>query len=338
MNVLLTCAGRRNCLVRYFREALDGRGKVYAADANLDAAALQEADQGILVATVDQPGYFNALKDICERYQVRLLISLNDLELPLLARRREQFLEVGTLPIISTPDVIDMCFDKLQTFEFLNRHNFVTPRTYARLEDAKAAISSGEISFQLVVKPRWGTASIAIDYPENEEELELMFYLTKKLIKKTVLVDVSMHDFDRSILIQEYIDGEEFNLDIINDLDGNYVTTLVTHKLAVRAGETDRAITVDSDQLQALGAQLGTLLGHVGILDCHVIVSNGATYILELNPRFAGAYPFSRAAGVNIPAALIAWAEGKEPNPNWFRMQANVMSTKCDRLVTRKNS
>ncbi len=36
MNVLLTCAGRRNYLVHYFREALAGRGQVYAADAKVD--------------------------------------------------------------------------------------------------------------------------------------------------------------------------------------------------------------------------------------------------------------------------------------------------------------
>ncbi len=33
-------------------------------------------------------------------------------------------------------------------------------------------------------------------------------------------------------------------LDVLNDLQGRYVTTLVKRKLSMRAGETDRAVTV----------------------------------------------------------------------------------------------
>ena len=40
-NVLLTCAGRRNCLVKFFQEALGDRGLVFAADMSADAPALQ---------------------------------------------------------------------------------------------------------------------------------------------------------------------------------------------------------------------------------------------------------------------------------------------------------
>jgi carbamoyl-phosphate synthase large subunit len=33
MNVMLTCAGRRNYLVQFFQQALNGRGRVFAGDA-----------------------------------------------------------------------------------------------------------------------------------------------------------------------------------------------------------------------------------------------------------------------------------------------------------------
>ncbi|MHB8842519.1 MAG: ATP-grasp domain-containing protein, partial [Candidatus Aquicultor sp.] len=112
MNVLLTCAGRRNYLIQYFRDALNGQGKIYAADTNPDASALQEADGYFIVPPVGHPEYFDILRDICDKHQVRLLLSLNDLELPLLARQRESFLEIGTIPVISAPHIIDMCFDK----------------------------------------------------------------------------------------------------------------------------------------------------------------------------------------------------------------------------------
>jgi len=337
MNVLLTCAGRRNYLIQYFRDALNGQGKIYAADTNPDASALQEADGYFIVPPVGHPEYFDILRDICDKHQVRLLLSLNDLELPLLARQRESFLEIGTIPVISAPHIIDMCFDKYRAEELLRENGVAVPRSYVTLEDTKEALYREDITFPLVVKPRWGTASIAIDFVEDLEELELAYSLAKKRLARTILAEISMTDFDRSILIQEQFGGDEFCLDIINDLKGNYICTLAKRKLAKRPEGADRAITVNNDRLFALGKLIGTALGHVGSLDCDVFIRKGICYVLDLNPRFGGAYPFSHVAGANIPAALIAWASGEQPDPSWLRIEANVMSSKCDRLVVNRN-
>ena len=44
MNVLLTCVGRRNYMVEYFREALNGRGQVYAANSYAETAGMAVAE------------------------------------------------------------------------------------------------------------------------------------------------------------------------------------------------------------------------------------------------------------------------------------------------------
>ncbi|MDP2210290.1 MAG: ATP-grasp domain-containing protein [Candidatus Aquicultor sp.] len=333
MNILLTCAGRRNYLVDYFREALHGRGKIFAADTNADAAALQEADDYFLVPPVDDSEYFDKLRDICRLHRISLLISLNDLELPLLARERGSFLEIGTVPVISSAEIIDMCFDKYKTDEFLRAHNIAVPLTYTTLEEAQVALERGDIAFPLIIKPRWGTASIGIDYIEDIGELELAYRLARKRITRTILAEVSRGDIDRSILIQECIAGEEFCLDITNDLQGDYVCTFAKRKLSKRAGEADRMTTVNDGELDALGALIGRTLGHTGILDCDVFRRDGKCYLIDINPRFGGAYPFAHVAGANIPAALIAWANGEKPDSNWLRVRPNVTSSKCDRLV-----
>ncbi|MDI6817696.1 MAG: ATP-grasp domain-containing protein [Actinomycetota bacterium] len=336
MNILLTCAGRRNYLVQYFMEALKGRGKMFAVDSNPDAAALQEADESILVPLLGDPEYFDILRSICRENRIRLLLSLNDLELPLLAEQRKSFLEIGTIPVVSEPEVIDVGYDKYRTCEYLSARGIGVPQTYTTLEDAREAIARGDIAFPLMIKPRWGTASIGIEYVEDIGELESAYVLAKKRIKRSMLAETSMKDFERSILIQEFLDGEEYNLNIVNDLNGKYAATLAIRKLTMRAGETDRAITVDNKDMQALGAKIGSTLGHVGNLDCDVFVIKGKSYVFDMNPRFGGAYPFSHVAGANIPAALIAWANGEEPDPDWLRLEPGVTSSKCDRLVVKK--
>lgn len=333
MNILLTCAGRRNYLVRYFRDALNGRGKVYAADASADAPALQEADGSFLVPKVHDTNYLDRLLCICRDHKIGLLLSLNDLELPILAAQRDRFDAICTVPVVSSPRVVDTCFDKGKTSEFLGDLGIPGPRTYFSLAEARAALSSGEIAFPLVIKPRWGTASIGIEFPEDEKELKLAYRLVGKKLTRTFLAGVSRTEPERCVLIQERLPGDEYGLDIVNDLNGRHAGTFVKRKLAMRAGETDKAVTVRDDRLERLGAQIGRALGHVGNLDCDVFVADNKCYVLEMNPRFGGGYPFSHVAGANIPAALIAWAEGEDADPHWLSVRPGVTSAKCDRLV-----
>jgi carbamoyl-phosphate synthase large subunit len=336
MNVLLTCAGRRNYLVEYFRTALQGQGQVYAADASADASALQVADRAFIVPPINHTHYFDRVFELCQQHQVRLLISLNDLELMPLARQRDRFLKIGTTPVISAPDVINTCFDKWATLEFLKRSNLAFPKTYLTLAETRKALSQGEIDFPLVVKPRWGTASIGIEFPEDDEELYLAYRLVKKKLRRTILAEASATDEERSVLIQEKLSGQEYGLDVINDLEGRYVTTFVKRKISMRAGETSQAVTVENDRLQKLGEIMGRRLSHVGNLDCDAFLTQEKCYVLEMNPRFGGGYPFSHIAGANLPAMLLAWANGNHPIACWNKVETNIKAAKYDQLLVLK--
>jgi carbamoyl-phosphate synthase large subunit len=333
MNILLTCAGRRNYLIKFFQDALEGRGRVFAADASVDATTLQEADEAFVVPPMGNENYFDILLAICQLHQIRLLIPLNDLELPLLARVRERFREIGTIPIVSTPEVVNICFDKWATFTFLKACGLPAPKTFLSLTEVRKALSRGETSFPLVIKPRWGTGSVGIRYVEDEEEMELAYSLVKKHLSRTLLAKISATDPERCILVQERLHGHEYGLDVINDLEGHYVTTFVKRKLAMRAGETDCSLTVRDERLESLGEKIGQSLGHVGNLDCDIFVNEGSCYILEMNPRFGGGYPFSHIAGANLPATLIAWANGRSPDDHWLRIEPNIKAAKCSRLI-----
>jgi len=333
MNVMLTCAGRRNYLVQFFQQALRGRGQVVAGDACPDAPALGQADRSFVLPRLDDPGYIDHLLALCERHRVGLLISLNDLELPLLARHSARFFGAGTIPVISSPDVVETCADKWATFQFLEASDLEAPEAYLSLEEVRSALSRGETSFPLVVKPRWGTGSIGIDYSEDDHELELGYALARKRLPRTFLRDVHAADPDRCIVIQKRVDGKEYGLDVVNDLDGRYQCTFVRQKLAMRAGETDRAVTVNSERLEAIGETIGRRLRHVGILDCDAIVTEEACYVIDMNPRFGGGYPFSHVAGANLPAVLLAWANRERPDSGWLKVKPDVVASKYDGLA-----
>jgi carbamoyl-phosphate synthase large subunit len=228
---------------------------------------------------------------------------------------------------------VETCFDKWQTSSFLAGCGLEAPRTWLSLADACAALARGETSFPLVIKPRWGTASVGIDSANDLEELELSLALAKKRVRRTILRDVHASEHDACILIQKHVCGEEYGIDVVNDLDGRYACTFVRKKLAMRAGETDRAVTVRSERLEALGETIGRRLGHVGILDCDVIVNEDGCYVLDLNPRFGGGYPFSHVAGADVPAMYLAWATREQCQPHWVEVEPDVVSSKYDQLI-----
>jgi len=334
MNILFTCAGRRNYLVNYFKEELNGRGKVFAADFSKSAPALAEADVAILVPEVYDPGYIDALESIIEKHNINAVISLNDLELPVLSVNSDRLGKHGCRVIVSNEKVIDICFDKLKTVEFAKKLNINTPKTFTSIKDVLMALDKRQIDFPLVVKPRWGSSSIGLEFPEDKTELELAYELLNYRLDRTILSGVSASDRERAIIIQEKIEGSEYGLDIINDLDGNHKAVIVKKKLSMRAGETDKAMTVEHPHLAKYGKKIGEALGHISNLDCDFFQDNdGKHYLLEMNPRFGGGYPFSHEAGANLPGAIVSWLHGKSVPDKCFIVEQNVAFSKCDRLI-----
>jgi carbamoyl-phosphate synthase large subunit len=333
MNILFTCAGRRNYLINYFKEALAGHGRICAADMQYSAPAMVDADEAFIVPSIYAEDYLEAIEKVIKENHIAAVISLNDLELPILARGRSQIENAGARLIVSQDEVIDIAFDKLRTKEFILSIGLKTPTTYAVFDHALLAIERGELQFPVVVKPRWGSASIGIDFPEDTEELQLSYRLQHKRVTRSILAKASSTDTERAILIQEKIEGKEYGMDVLNDLNGRYVGTFVREKLSMRAGETDRAMSVVDSRFDEIGRAISKGLKHIGNLDCDVLERDGQLYVLEMNPRFGGGYPFSHEAGVNTPAIYIDWLNGVQDIQKHIDYKAGVMFSKCDRLL-----
>lgn len=332
MNILFTCAGRRTYLLKYFKENLSEGDLVVATDMQLSAPALQVADIKLQVPAVYDPEYINITLDICKEYKIDALLSLNDLELPILADNKSKFEELGVKLIVSSPEVIDICFDKYKTAKWIESIGLESPKTYIRLEDVKRALEMGEVSFPLFMKPRWGSGSIGLESIADMEELDIYYNLLMKKIKRTILSTASVGD--EYIMIQEKLTGNEYGLDIMNDLAGNNVGVSVKQKLAMRAGETDKAVTVDLPTIRKMGEQIGRELKHIGNLDVDIMQrANGDYCVLELNPRFGGGFPFSYEAGVNMPKAIIEWIKGNKVDSSILQPEYNRMFSKNDYLM-----
>jgi carbamoyl-phosphate synthase large subunit len=94
------------------------------------------------------------------------------------------------------------------------------------------------------------------------DELEATWFLGRRRLRRSIFSH--MHTAGQELIIQECLGPVEMGLEIINTLSGRTAGVMARRKLGMRAGETDRAVTVDDPRLTELGWRVGEALQHDG--------------------------------------------------------------------------
>lgn len=326
MKVLLTSVGRRAYMVKYFKE-IDEVKEVHVCNSDDCSVAFKYADKTVVSPLIFDDNYIPFLLNYCKENRIDILLSLFDIDIPILARNKDKFLKVGTKVIVPPPRFADVCNDKWKTYLFLKENGLNTPKTYLTLDSVMKALAKGEVNYPIIVKPRFGCGSIALAVAEDEMSLLYSYTQTLHEVTNSYLKYESAGEEDK-IIFQEYLKGQEYGADIINDLDGNYVNTIVRKKIAMRSGETDIAEICTQPEIIEATKRLGKVTGHVANLDCDIFLVDGKAYILEMNARFGGGYPFSHLGGCNLPKAIVKWCLGKTVDKNMLTAQLGVRGFK----------
>ena len=315
MNILLTSVGRRAYIIDYLRDIykdLGLSGNIVATNSDMNTTAMSVADKAFESPLIYDEEYIPFLLETCKNEKIDILISLFDIDLMILAKNKAKFEALGVKVIVSNEDVINICNDKFEMLEYLEKIKMPVPETYLDLDKAIECADFNNKTY--ILKPRWGMGSLSIFEAEDKNELEVLYEKAKRSIQKSYLRFESNADMNRAILIQEKIKGDEFGLDIFNDLEGENLSVTVKRKYAMRSGETDIAEVIKNSELKAVGKKIAKSLSHIGNLDMDILLSEGKAYIIDMNARFGGGYPFTHNSGVNELEAIIRFCRGKELN------------------------
>lgn len=327
MNILLSAAGRRPYLVRWFRDALRElgiEGRIVVADNDRYAPSQSLADVFVFAPRVDDEHYRDWLRTVLEQHSIELAVSLNDFELSEWSRlpRSAQFGPLVRLPR-ETQLLVE---DKFEMSKALVEFGVRSPETWL----ASAAIPvQGE---RFVTKGRFGSASRGLRFVDSRDGLS--FAVDSALGEATDRSGVRASEQDAYapkdlLVVQEEIKGEEFGLDIVSNLDGQFAGVLARRKISMRSGETDRAVSVDPEPFEEIAKGVAAAIPHPGTFDIDVIVDGqGMPYVIDINPRFGGGYPFSHVAGSRVPHAYVAWKAGREIEESWLRSAPGVYAGK----------
>lgn len=319
MNVLITNIGRRGYLVRYLKQITEFGGKIYVSDCDDTASGLYGVNDGhfILPRPVDDEElYVHSLLKLCLRQEITVVIPVIDPEIYILSNYVEKFKQRGITIMVSSKNVLDICYNKIRMNHFLDQIGFLIPKTYTSLDEFVEGYEKKKIDFPVIVKPVYGSGSVS----------------TFQVTSMRELVEV----FSEEALIQEFIDGQEYGVDVFNDLTGKPLRCVVKKKLAMRSGETDKAQTVKDECIQKKMVALAQALGHIGNLDCDVIKQGERLYVIDLNPRFGGGYPATHESGVNLLAIILQLVQGKKVEADFENYIEGLLVMKEVSIVTKK--
>lgn len=292
MKILFTSVGRRVELMQAFRKAADELGApltILGADITDTAPALFFCDETQIVCRIKEPEYIPQLLSICEKEKVDCLIPTIDTDLLLLAENKEKFEAIGTKVLISAADKVKLCRDKRFTADYFISLGLKSPVPV----DAVEKYHSGYPAF---IKPKDGSSSIDA-YKVNHEE-DLKTYANK------------ISDY----IIQPFISGREFTIDIFCDYEGNPVYITPRERLAVRAGEVLKTRITQDDRMIEEMKKLIADYKPCGQITVQLIKeeTSGDNYYIEINPRFGGGAPLSIKAGADSAKAVIRMLNGEK--------------------------
>ena len=305
-NVLLTAGSRRVPLVHAFRSAMKSVGvigSVIVTDVNPLSPAVHVADRSYRVPMATDPDYVNELLAVCEAEHVRLAIPTIDDELPIFAAARDEFRAAGVTAVVSPQSTATLCNDKYATCVRLAEAGVPAARSYlpAQLTD--------NMPLPLFIKPRVGRGAVGAFPVRTPEELDFFLHYVE------------------SPIVQEYLSGPEYTIDVLCDFDGQPLSIVPRERVVIRAGVIDRGCTVNDPKLIALAEAACAAIKFVGPINIQCRMRDGQPAIFEINPRFSGGIPLTIQAGADFPAMLVKLAMGRKVEPAIGAFKNNLWMT-----------
>ncbi|HUU48883.1 MAG TPA: ATP-grasp domain-containing protein [Nitrosopumilaceae archaeon] len=265
--------------------------KIVGVDMSIEAIGLYRSDLGLVVPSASSDNYINSIIKICKDKKIEAIFVGTDQELLPLANAKKLIeTESGAVVISNPPEVISICRDKWNTFEFLKNNNLDCAES-SLIENKENFIK--EYNFPIVVKPREGYGSLHFYVVKNYDELGKAISEIQKVGWRPIL--------------QEYLDAidSEFTTGVTMDKDGEKIMSSISLKRILKNGQTNKAFVDDYNLVRESAKDAAIKLGCTGAINVQAIQANEEVKIFEINPRFSASVPIRATAGVNEPDIIF---------------------------------
>jgi carbamoyl-phosphate synthase large subunit len=290
VRVLVTGAGGPAAVSVMKSLSADPSVSLIAADMDPWAAGLYlvPPDARTLVPAGLDPGFVEATLARCIEMGVDVLIPTCDAELRPLGQARDEFRQAGIELLLAPDPALEVCLDKLALAERC-AGQVPVPRT----ECLDKVADPDSWTYPVIVKPRTGSGSRGISLVRSSQDLTRL-------------------DASPDYLVQEYLPGVEYSIDVLADVTGHVVASVPRVRERVDSGVSVAGRTLHDSELEQFGAAVAAAAGLTYVANVQFRRDAvGRPALLEVNPRFPGTMPLTVASGVDMPLMALDSLRGR---------------------------
>ena len=288
MNILLVNPGRRDYMVNFFLSLKKKYNlNIFLVDPDKNVPSFKVSTltkNNVCPKVKNSKKFLSFLNKYVLKNKIDVIFPISDRELKILSQKKKFFMKKGVNVIVSDLKIIENCQNKIKFSKYLKKFNILCPKIITKKNIKK--------NLPVIKKEVNGSAS------KNQEVIFKSSQINK--------------NYEKKFFFQKFLKYQEYNLDILNDLNGNYLHSCAKKKLFIRAGETDKAVMINNKVFENFAKKLSKALRHIGVVDIDFFYNKKKFYVLDINPRLGGGYPFTHLYGYNYIDKILSMIK----NPN----------------------
>jgi carbamoyl-phosphate synthase large subunit len=267
----------------------DFKGKILSTDSNSLSAGFYLSDYYEVIPEAEAEDYLKVLLNVVDKYNIEILMPSSGYDIFPFSEFKSKLKKHGVIPVVSDRKILEICRDKLSTYNHLNRI-FNLPFTTLNPDEV--------VNYPIIAKPRFGKGSRDIIQVNDEQEKK---YICSKF---------------PNMIYQEFLPGDEYTIDVMSDLEGNPIVSVPRVRLQTKSGISTKGKIILDEGLIEESMKIVKKLKIIGPSCIQMKKDHLDQFkLVEINPRLGGGTIFTTLAGANFPKMVIDLVEGKKIDP-----------------------
>jgi len=265
------------------------KGKIIGIDSASYSAGFYLSDAHCVVPKASDARYRAVLLALVQKININVILPTSGFDIVPISKAQKKLEKKGVVVYMSDQPTIDVCTDKRKTYKKL-RNIVPLPTTYQKPEDIA--------SFPIFLKPAIGKGSVNSYVCSNQKSV---------LAYKTF--------FRKPFIMQEYLPGTEYTVDVLFDTNGAMITAVVRERIRTDSGISTVGKVVAYPEIVKKATRACKALKVKGPATVQFKKNTkGEPVFIEINPRLGGGTIISTLSGVNIPRLIVDGITGNKLN------------------------
>lgn len=301
-------------VLRSIRESGEFKGKTIVLTYDSLCTGLYQhnlVDEVYLIPYPSEPEefLFSRISEIKTKTQIDVIIPCLDSEIATYARLARRLEDIGIHVFVPSEDAVK-ARSKLFLKEFCKKVNIDYPKSFIINDPNQIDSYAASLHYPLLLK-----GSI-IDSAKAGNSAEAHVFFNRLA-----------NEWGLPLIIQENLDGEEYDISVLADRDSNIVAKIAIKKIGITPhGKAFAGVTIESRGFDILAEKIVKALKWQGPLELEIMKNSNVNkmHIIEINARFPTWIYASVDACLNLPLLNLKLALGEKVSPN-FSYKKGVM-------------